>query len=100
MLPYSTLQEAEASVGRELTFTEKLWFHYSAKRPDFIINLHGSMFLFLIYPLIPLPYVLAELILLRAKKFRNRDNSGLFYSGDSVTTLELLAQSGQSRETS
>ncbi|KAK3195004.1 hypothetical protein Dsin_026314 [Dipteronia sinensis] len=61
MLPYSTLQQAEATVGRELTFAEKLWFNYSANIPDYIINVHGFIFLLLVYSLIPLPYVLAEL---------------------------------------
>ncbi|KAK0596171.1 hypothetical protein LWI29_013351 [Acer saccharum] len=39
-------------------------------------------------------------VFLCAKKFRDKGDSGLFYPGDDVATLELLAQSGQSRETS
>ncbi|TXG62699.1 hypothetical protein EZV62_009693 [Acer yangbiense] len=66
MLPYLDMQEAEAALGRELSFAEKLWFNYSAKKHDYFLHFHNFIFLLFFYSLIPLPYLLAELI--RSKK--------------------------------
>ncbi|KAK3036022.1 hypothetical protein RJ639_030723 [Escallonia herrerae] len=66
MLPYETLQEAEFSLGRNLTFAETLWFKYSARKSDYFLYCHNTIFLFIFYTLLPLPYMVAEL--LRSKK--------------------------------
>ncbi|KAI9181895.1 hypothetical protein LWI28_019806 [Acer negundo] len=66
MLPYLDMQEAEAALGRELSFAEKLWFNYSANKHDYFLHFHNYFFLLFFYSLIPLPYLLAELI--RSKK--------------------------------
>ncbi|KAK4848850.1 hypothetical protein QYF36_018055 [Acer negundo] len=66
MLPYLDMQEAEAALGRELSFAEKLWFNYSANKHDYFLHFHNFIFLLFFYSLIPLPYLLAELI--RSKK--------------------------------
>ncbi|KAH7519577.1 hypothetical protein FEM48_Zijuj08G0051700 [Ziziphus jujuba var. spinosa] len=63
MLPYQTLQEAEEALGRTATFAEKLWFTYSAKKPDYILHYHNTLFLFLFYSILPLPYLFIELYL-------------------------------------
>ncbi|KAH6767457.1 sterol-4alpha-methyl oxidase 1-1 [Perilla frutescens var. hirtella] len=62
MLPYQTLEEAEVSVGRQLTFAEELWFKYSASKSDDILYCHNILFLFIFYTLMPLPYVIMELM--------------------------------------
>ncbi|KAF2298201.1 hypothetical protein GH714_018564 [Hevea brasiliensis] len=61
MLPYKSLQEAEATLGRELTVAQKLWLNYSANKPDYILHYHNIMFLIIFYSIIPLPYVFIEL---------------------------------------
>eukprot|EP00257_Ricinus_communis_P024082 XP_015584227.1 methylsterol monooxygenase 1-1-like isoform X1 [Ricinus communis] len=61
MLPYQNLGEAEAALGRELTLAEKLWFTYSANKPDYILHYHNILFLIIFYSIFPLPYVLMEL---------------------------------------
>ena len=66
MLPYFDMQEAEAALGRELSFAEKLWFNYSAKKHDYFLHFHNFIFLLFFYSLVPLPYLLAELS--RSKK--------------------------------
>ncbi|KAG8390787.1 hypothetical protein BUALT_Bualt01G0120100 [Buddleja alternifolia] len=66
MLPYQTLQEAEISVGRNLTFGEALWFNYSARKSDYVLYCHNTFFLFIFYTVLPLPYVIVELM--RSKK--------------------------------
>ncbi|CAK9154515.1 unnamed protein product [Ilex paraguariensis] len=62
MLPYETIQEAGISLGRNLTFAETVWFTYSARKSDYILYCHNTLFLFLFYSLIPLPYMFIELI--------------------------------------
>ncbi|GFQ07019.1 methylsterol monooxygenase 1-1 [Phtheirospermum japonicum] len=62
MLPFETLQEAEVAFGRNLTFAETLWFNYSAKKSDYFLYCHNTIFLFIFYTLLPLPYVILELM--------------------------------------
>lgn len=62
MLPYHTLQEAEISLGRNLTFAESLWFKYSAQKSDYILYCHNTLFLFIFYTLFPIPFVILELL--------------------------------------
>ncbi|PIN24668.1 C-4 sterol methyl oxidase [Handroanthus impetiginosus] len=66
MLQYQTLEEAAASLGRNLTSAETLWFKYSARKSDFILYGHNTFFLILFYTIAPLPYVIMELM--RSKK--------------------------------
>lgn len=66
MLPYQTLEEAEVSLGRNLTFAETLWFKYSAQKPDYVLYYHNTFFLFIFYTVLPLPHVIIELM--RSKK--------------------------------
>nr|UIW24269.1 sterol methyl oxidase 3 [Digitalis lanata] len=61
MLPFVSLQEAEASLGRNLTFAETLWFKYSADISDAVLYYHNTFFFFVFYTLLPLPYVIMEL---------------------------------------
>ncbi|CAA0813584.1 Methylsterol monooxygenase 1-1 [Striga hermonthica] len=61
MLPFETLQEAELFLGRNLTFAEELWFKYSAQKSDYFLYCHNTIFLFIFYTVLPLPYVALEL---------------------------------------
>lgn len=60
MLPYATVQEAEAALGRSLTAAETLWFNYSATKSDYILYCHNIIFLFLIFSLFPFYYLFLE----------------------------------------
>ncbi|XP_065858042.1 methylsterol monooxygenase 1-1-like [Euphorbia lathyris] len=62
MLPYTSLDDAAASLGRDLTFAETLWFNYSANKSDYFLYCHNIIFLFLIFSVIPLPLVFIELL--------------------------------------
>ncbi|KAB5564409.1 hypothetical protein DKX38_004463 [Salix brachista] len=61
MLPYTTLDEAEAALGRNLTVAETLWFNYSAKKSDYHLYCHNILILFLIFSVVPLPLVFTSL---------------------------------------
>lgn len=61
MLPYATVEEAESAVGRALTLAETLWFRYSAAKSDYFLYCHNILFLFLVFNLVPIPLVFAEL---------------------------------------
>ncbi|URE03953.1 Fatty acid hydroxylase superfamily [Musa troglodytarum] len=63
MLPYATLEDAEAALGRSLTAAEALWFRYSARMPDYRLYCHNILFLLVIFSLAPLPLTLIELCL-------------------------------------
>lgn len=60
MLPFATLQEAEAALGRSLTAAETLWFNYSATKSDYILYCHNIIFLFLLFSLCPFYYLFLE----------------------------------------
>lgn len=60
MLPYATLQEAEAALGRSLTLPETLWFNYSATKSDYFLYCHNIIFLFLIFSIFPFYYLFLE----------------------------------------
>ncbi|KAL7233505.1 hypothetical protein ACSBR1_017178 [Camellia fascicularis] len=62
MLPFQSIQEAESSLGRNLTFAENLWFKYSANKSDYFLYCHNTIFLLVFYTLLPLPYMIAELL--------------------------------------
>ncbi|KAL2902181.1 Methylsterol monooxygenase 1-1 [Bienertia sinuspersici] len=61
MLPYQTIGDAEIALNRTLTFAETLWFNYSANKSDYFLYCHNILFLFLIFSLVPIPLVVAEL---------------------------------------
>ncbi|XP_041994569.1 methylsterol monooxygenase 1-1-like [Salvia splendens] len=60
MLPYATIHEAEAALGRSLSTAETLWFNYSATKSDYILYCHNIIFLFLIFSLFPFYYLFLE----------------------------------------
>ncbi|KAL3647264.1 Methylsterol monooxygenase 1-1 [Castilleja foliolosa] len=60
MLPYSTIEAAEAAIGRSLTAAETLWFKYSASKSDYFLYCHNIIFLFLIFSIFPLYYLFLE----------------------------------------
>ena len=60
MLPYQYVHEAQASLARDLTFPETIWFNYSANKSDDFLYCHNNIFLFLIFSVVPLFIVLLE----------------------------------------
>nr|APF46995.1 4alpha-methyl oxidase 1 [Tripterygium wilfordii] len=62
MLPYATIDDAAAALGRNLTFAETLWFNYSAQKSDYFLYCHNILFLFLVFSIAPLPLVVVELM--------------------------------------
>lgn len=61
MLPFTSIGEAEAALGRNLTAVEAVWFQYSSGMHDFCLYAHNIVFLLLVYSVAPLPVALAEL---------------------------------------
>jgi|UniRef100_A0A2N9HPS6 4,4-dimethyl-9beta,19-cyclopropylsterol-4alpha-methyl oxidase len=61
MLPYGTLEEASAALGRNLTMAETVWFNYSAGKSDYYLYCHNIFFLFFVFSVAPLPLVFVEL---------------------------------------
>jgi 4,4-dimethyl-9beta,19-cyclopropylsterol-4alpha-methyl oxidase len=61
MLPYTTAAEAEAALGRAMTYAEDAWFRYSAAMPDYHLYLHIVPMLLLVYTLASIPLALLEL---------------------------------------
>ncbi|GJN13111.1 hypothetical protein PR202_ga31446 [Eleusine coracana subsp. coracana] len=60
MIEYETVAEAEASLGRALTWAETKWFEYSAAMPDYWLYCHTTIIVFVVYTLAPLPLLLLE----------------------------------------
>ena len=60
MIPYGTVAEAEAALGRGLTWAEATWFRYSAAMPDHWLLWHNTLILFLAHVLVPLPLALLD----------------------------------------
>ncbi|GAA0146598.1 oxidase [Lithospermum erythrorhizon] len=61
MLPYTTLEEAETTIGRALTTPETIWLKYSATKSDYFLYCHNILFLFLIFSCVPLYYIFLQL---------------------------------------
>lgn len=61
MLPYETIQEASAALGRNLTTAETIWFNYSANKSDYFLYCHNIIFLFVVFSVIPFPLIFVEL---------------------------------------
>jgi 4,4-dimethyl-9beta,19-cyclopropylsterol-4alpha-methyl oxidase len=62
MLPYATLSDAGAALGRNLTWAETIWFDYSATKSDYFLYCHNILFLFFIFSLVPVPLIFADLL--------------------------------------
>ncbi|KAJ8443786.1 hypothetical protein Cgig2_017267 [Carnegiea gigantea] len=62
MLPYTTVEEAEAALNRTLTAAETLWLKYSANKSDYLLYCHNLPLFFLSFSLVPLPLIAVELI--------------------------------------
>jgi hypothetical protein len=60
MMPYGTAAEAEAALGRSLTWAEAWWFWYSARMPDFWLMWHIALVYFVMYAIVPLPLLLLQ----------------------------------------
>ncbi|KAJ4765709.1 Methylsterol monooxygenase 1-2 [Rhynchospora pubera] len=61
MIPYATIAEAEAAIGRSLTTAEMIWYNYTATMPDQLVYHHNILFVFVVFTLVPLPIALIEL---------------------------------------
>lgn len=61
-MPFSSLEVATASLGRNLTWGETLWFNYSATKSDYFLYCHNILFLLVIFSVVPLPFVFVELM--------------------------------------
>uniref|UniRef100_A0A0A9D2I5 aldehyde oxygenase (deformylating) n=1 Tax=Arundo donax TaxID=35708 RepID=A0A0A9D2I5_ARUDO len=62
MIPYATAAEAEAALGRAMTWAEAAWYRYSAAMPDYWLHCHSTFILFVVYTIAPLPLVVLEQI--------------------------------------
>lgn len=61
MLPYATAGEAEAALGRALTWAEAAWLRYSASVPDRYLHWPNIAITLVVYTLAPLPLALFDL---------------------------------------
>ncbi|CAL4988285.1 unnamed protein product [Urochloa decumbens] len=61
MIPFTTVEAAETSLGRAMTWAEALWFRYSRSTPDYWLCFQSFLILFATYTLAPLPLTLLEL---------------------------------------
>ncbi|CAM0150121.1 unnamed protein product [Urochloa decumbens] len=55
MIPFTTVEAAETSLGRAMTWAEALWFRYSRSTPDYWLCFQSFLILFATYTLAPLP---------------------------------------------
>ncbi|XP_075522877.1 methylsterol monooxygenase 1-1-like [Primulina tabacum] len=60
MLPYTTVAEAETTLGRSLTVAESLWLSYTASKSDYYLYCHNIIFLFVIFSIFPFYYLFLE----------------------------------------
>ncbi|CAN6466560.1 unnamed protein product [Victoria cruziana] len=60
MLPFSSLEDAAASLGRPLTHAEILWFRYTATTPDYIIYACTFSLMFCVMVICSLPLAVIE----------------------------------------
>ncbi|EFJ30871.1 hypothetical protein SELMODRAFT_170047 [Selaginella moellendorffii] len=66
MLPYSTAVEAQAALGRPLTFLETLWLQHTANRSDYFLYCLNIVYLFVNFTVLPLPTVILDVLKVRA----------------------------------
>ncbi|CAO2203614.1 unnamed protein product [Urochloa humidicola] len=60
MIPYASAAEAEAALGRAMTWAEAAWYKYSVAMPDSWLHCHTTVILFVIYTITPLPLLILE----------------------------------------
>jgi hypothetical protein len=60
MMPYGTAAEAEAALGRSMTWAEALWFRYSAGMPDLWLMWHVALVYLVVDLLSPLPAMIVQ----------------------------------------
>ncbi|KAG0521645.1 hypothetical protein BDA96_08G179100 [Sorghum bicolor] len=60
MMPYATAAEAEAALGRSMTWAEALWFRYSAAMPDLWLMWHIALVYLVVDALAPLPAMILQ----------------------------------------
>jgi hypothetical protein len=60
MMPYGTAAEAEAALGRSMTWAEALWFRYSAAMPDLWLMWHIALVYLVVDALAPLPAMILQ----------------------------------------
>lgn len=61
MIPYATVEAAEAALGRALTAAEAAWFRHSGFMPDYCLYFESLVILLAAYSLTALPLALLEL---------------------------------------
>ncbi|KAF8652243.1 hypothetical protein HU200_062879 [Digitaria exilis] len=61
MISFATAEEAEAALGRAMTWTEAAWFRYSGSTPDYCLCFLNFFILFASYTLAAVPIALLEL---------------------------------------
>ena len=61
VIPFATVEAAEAALGRSMTWAEAAWFWYSASTPDYCLCFQNFVILFASYTLTSLPLALLEL---------------------------------------
>ncbi|KVH89182.1 methylsterol monooxygenase 1-1-like [Cynara cardunculus var. scolymus] len=77
MLAFECVEEIEVSLGRKVTSAEAFWLNYSANKSDYFLYCHNLIFLIIFYSLLPLPYVILQLIIRSSKnthKFKIQPN--------------------------
>ncbi|KAH7284634.1 hypothetical protein KP509_34G063500 [Ceratopteris richardii] len=62
MLPFSTFEEAEMAVERNLTTADALWFRYTAAIPDSCLFYLNAVFLFVIFNTATVPSLLLSVL--------------------------------------
>jgi len=61
VIPFATVEAAEAALGRSMTRAEAAWLRYSATTPDYCLCFLNFIILFACYTLALLPLALLEL---------------------------------------
>ncbi|VAI68345.1 unnamed protein product [Triticum turgidum subsp. durum] len=61
MLPYATAGEAEAALGRAMTWAEAACFRYSVATPDYYLYCHHIVIFLVVYTLALLPLAVLQL---------------------------------------
>ncbi|CAN6362931.1 unnamed protein product [Urochloa humidicola] len=61
MIPFASVEAAEASLGRAMTWAEAAWFRHSRSTPDYCLCFMSFVIIFAIYTFAPLPLALLEL---------------------------------------
>jgi 4,4-dimethyl-9beta,19-cyclopropylsterol-4alpha-methyl oxidase len=71
MIPFASLPEAEEALGRSLTLWEELWWSKTHNVSDYTLYCMNIIFLFVIFSVVPLPYVLLDVLKVKsAEKYK------------------------------